>query len=109
MLSQHFSTHIFREETLDSTFLWDVSSIFSNILHKNVDQHFLKMLQHFSGKNQHFFSSSNFGPSSSTASSAFTSGRRREPGHDVAELAGRQHVGDRAQFVFISPDGHLPN
>jgi hypothetical protein len=28
---------------------------FINIFHKNVDQHFLKMLQHFSGKKSTFF------------------------------------------------------
>jgi hypothetical protein len=52
--NQHFSEksciNIFREKTLDSTFLWNDSSTFFNIFRKNVDQHFLKMLLHFSGK-----------------------------------------------------------
>jgi hypothetical protein len=58
MLNQHFSEksyiNIFREKMLDSTYLRNVSSTFFNIFHKIVDQHFLKMLQHFSGKNQNF-------------------------------------------------------
>jgi hypothetical protein len=112
MLSQHFSTNIFREKTLDSTFLRDVSSIFFNILHKNVEVNiFSKCYNIFQEKNQYFFSSSNFSPSSPTASSTFTSGPR--PAARAWARYGRARRpparrGPRADF-FISPDGHLPN
>jgi hypothetical protein len=57
--NQHFSEksyiNIFREKMLDSTYLRNVSSTFFNIFHKIVDQHFLKMLQHFSGKINIFY------------------------------------------------------
>jgi hypothetical protein len=69
---------------------------FINIFHKNVDQHFLKMLQHFSGKKINFFSllppsallPRPLPPPSPPAGGS--GGQQREPGRDVAELAGRR-------------------
>jgi hypothetical protein len=110
MLSQHFSINIFLRRVVStffersSTFLWGVSSTFFNIFHKNVDQHFLKMLQHFSEKKSTFFS---LLPPSAFFPDRFlhlplqpaahdSGGRRHEPLRDGAELAVRQHVGGRA-------------
>jgi hypothetical protein len=95
MLNQHFSEksciNIFREKTLDSTFLRNVSSTFFNIFHKNVDQH-------FPGKNNIFPLFSTF------KSSPVGEGARRPTDDGVAQGQPRTSARGRRRAPVQRPD-----